>query len=103
MWRTVTNSNSKKINELKDRWVKVRFTMDSGAAGHVMLEGMFPRVKLERKTSPKRFVAANGEQIRDLGGKTIQLKTNEGIQRCITFRSASVVKPLISRQKVGRA
>ena len=26
--------------------------MDSGAAEHVMLEGMLPRVKLERKTSP---------------------------------------------------
>ena len=29
--------------------------------------------------------------------------TNEGIQRCITFRSASVVKPVISMQKVVRA
>ena len=72
--------------------------MHSGAAGHAMLEAMFPRVKLERKTSPKKFVAANGEQIRDLGEKNI--KTNEG---CITFRSASVVKPLISMQEVVRA
>ena len=45
--------------------------MVSGAAGNVMLEGMFPRVKLERKTTPKRFEAANGEQVRDLGEKTI--------------------------------
>ena len=45
--------------------------MDSGATGHVMREGMFARVMLERKTSPKRFVAANGEQIRDLGEKTV--------------------------------
>ena len=28
--------------------------------------------------------------------------TNEGIQRCITFRSASVVKPVISMQNVAR-
>ena len=41
--------------------------MDSGAAGHVMLEAMFPCVQLERKTSPNRFIAANGEQIRELG------------------------------------
>ena len=60
------NSSPKKIVEVKDRWVKVRVTMDSGAAGHVMLETMFPRVKLERKTSPKKFVAANGKQIKDL-------------------------------------
>ena len=73
--------------------------MDSGAAGHVMLETMFPRVKLERKTSPKKLVTANGEQIKDLGDKSMPFKTNEGIQRCITFRSADVVKPVISMQK----
>ena len=34
-----------------------------------MLERMFSRVKLERKTSPKRFVAAYGDQFRDFGEK----------------------------------
>ena len=97
------NLNPKKIVEVKDKWVKVRVTMGSGAAGHVMFETMFPRVKLERKTTPKKFVAANGEQIKELGEKTIPFKTNEGIQRCITFRSANVIKPLISMQKVVRA
>ena len=29
--------------------MKARVTMDSGAAGHVMLESMFPRVKHESK------------------------------------------------------
>ena len=82
---------------------KVRVTMDSGAAGHVMPETMFPHVKRERKTSPKKFVAANGEQIKDLGEKRIPFKTNEGVQRCITFRSANVVKPLTSMPKVVRA
>ena len=77
--------------------------MDSGAAGHVMLEAMFPRVRLESKTSPKKFVAANGEQIKELGEKSIPFKTHEEVQRCITFRSASVAKPLISMQKVVRA
>ena len=97
------NSSSKKISEVKDTWVKVRVTMDSRVAGHLMHEGMFPRVKLERKTSPKRFVAANGVQIRDLGEKTIPFKKNEEAQRCVTFRCASVVKLLISMQKVVRA
>ena len=58
---------------------------------------------LSQKSSPKKFVAANGEQIKDLGEKGIPFKTNEGVQRCITFRSANVVKPLISMQKVVRA
>ena len=59
----------KKIVEEKDKWVKVRATMDAGAAGHVMPEAMFPHVKIERKTPSKKFVAANGEQIKDLGAK----------------------------------
>ena len=61
--------------------------MDSGAAGHVMLETMFPCIKLERKTSPKKCVAANGEQIKDLCEKTTPIKTNEGIQRCTTINA----------------
>ena len=73
--------------------------MDSGAASHLMPETVFPHVELERKTSPKKFVAANGEQIKDLGEKSIPFKTNEGVQRCNTFRSVNVVKPLISMQK----
>ena len=65
-----------------------------------MSEGMSPRQKLERKTARKKFVAANGEQIRDLGVKTNPLKTDEEIHMCSTFRSASVVTSLISMQKV---
>ena len=80
--------------------LKVRVTSESGAAGHVMLEGRFPRVKLERKASPKRFVAANIKQIKVLGAQTIPFKRNGRSQRCITLRSASVVNPLISVQKV---
>ena len=56
-----------------------------------------------KKTSPKKFVAANGEQIKDLGEKSSPFKTNEGVQMCLTFRSANVVKPIISMQKVVRA
>ena len=97
------NLSSKKVVEVRDKWVKVKVTMDSGAAGHVVPETMYPCVKLERKKSPKKLVAANGEQIKDLGKKNIPFKTNEGIRRCITFRSANVVKPLISMQKVVRA
>ena len=71
------NSSLRKIVDVKDRWVKVRAAMDSGAAGHVMLQAMFPRVKLERKTSPKKFVAANVEQIGERSEKNIPFKANE--------------------------
>ena len=104
---SVENSQSsqpKKVVERKDRWVKTRATMDTGAAGHVMPETMFPNVKLERRTSPKKFVAANGDQIKDLGEKSIPFKTKERIQRCITFRSAICCEAShINMQKVVRA
>ena len=48
------NSKTKEIIALKDRRVKVRVTVDSEAAGHVILETMFPRVKLERKKKKHR-------------------------------------------------
>ena len=96
------NLSPKKIVEVKDKWVEIRVTMDSGVAGHVMRETMFPHVKLERETSLKKFLAANGEHIKDLGEKSIPFKTNEGVHRCISFRSANVVKPLISMQKAVR-
>ena len=34
----------KQMIEGKERWVKVRVTMDSGAAGHALRAGMFLRV-----------------------------------------------------------
>ena len=34
-------------------------TKDSGAAAHVMLETVFPHVKLERRKPPKKFVEAS--------------------------------------------
>ena len=94
------NSSSKKIIEVKDRRVEVRVIVDSGAAGLVMPEGLFPRVEFERKTPPKKFAAANGERLKDLCDKDFHSKH---IQRCTTFRSTSVVKPLIAMQKVAPA
>ena len=92
----------RKVIEVKDNWVNIRSMMDTGAAGHVMPAEMFPRVKLDRTSTAKKFVTANGEEIKDLGEKTIQFKSVEGVHRCIKFRSASVVKPLDLNGK-GRA
>ena len=38
-----------------------------------------------------------------MGAKRIPFKTNQGVKSCITFRSANVVKPLISMQNVVQA
>ena len=92
-----------KVIEVQDNWVDIRATMDTGAAGHVMLAKMFPRVKLDRTSAPKKFVAANGERIKDLEEKTIPFKSVDGVHRCTKFRSASVVKTVISTRKVVQA
>ena len=74
--------------------------MDTGVAGHIMLAETCPRVNLDRTSATNKFVAANGERVKDMGEKTIPFKSVEGVHRCIKFRSATVVKPLISRRKV---
>ena len=64
---------------------------------------MFPRVKLDCTITAKKFSAANGERIQDLGEKTIPFKSVEGVHRSIKFWSANVVTPLISMRKVVQA
>ena len=105
-WLSVENdscASPRKVIEVKDNWVNIRAIMDTGAAGHVVLAEMFPRVKLDRTTAPKKFVAANGEKIKDLDEETIPFKSVERVHRCKKSRSANVVKPLISMRKVVQA
>ena len=63
---------------------------------------MFPRVaNSSARLSPKEFVAASGEQIKDLGEKNYSIQDKRGIfQRFITLRMCEhVAKPVISMQK----
>ena len=93
----------RKIVEEENRRVKVRVTMDSGAAGHVMPEAMFPHVKLERKTPPKSLFQQMESTSKTWVTREFHSRQMRGVRRCITFRSANVVKPLISMQKVVQA
>ena len=45
----IKDQKSRKIIEEKYGWMKIRVPMDTEAAEQVILEGMFPRVKPERK------------------------------------------------------
>ena len=96
-------ASPRKVIEVKDNWVNIGATMDTGAAGYVLPAEMFPRVKLDRTSTAKKFDAASGEQIEDLGEKTIPFRYVEGVHRCIKIRNANVVKPLISMTKVVKA
>ena len=92
-----------KVVEVEDKWVDIRATFETGAAGHVMPAERFPRVKLDRTSATKKFVAANGDRIKVSGQKTIPFKSVKGVHRCKKIRSANVVKPLISTRKVVQA
>ena len=72
-------STSMNTFEVQAKSGKDRATVDSGVAAHVMPEGMFPHAKFERDATPKKFMAANGEQIRDLEQKTIHSRRMRGI------------------------
>ena len=52
-------ASPRKVVEVEDNWVNVRAAVDTGAAAHVMPAEMFPRVKLDRTTATKKFVAAD--------------------------------------------
>ena len=71
----ISCASPRKVVEVKDNWVNIRATMDTAAAGHVMLAEVFPRVMLDRTSTTQKFVAANGEEIKDLGEKTIPFKS----------------------------
>ena len=93
-------SSSQKRIEEEDNWVTVRVIMDFGAAGDLMLAGIFPHVKLEHKTAPKEFfwkllVNHSEAWVRRLFHSRHTRKFN----RCTTL---SAVKLLISMQKVVR-
>ena len=66
---------------MKNNWENVKVTMDTGAAGHVMPSEMFPRLKMDCTSARKKFVAANGDRIEDMGEKTIPFKAAEGVHR----------------------
>ena len=57
----------RKIIEVKDKWVNIRATMDTGAAGHVVLAEMFPRVKLDRTNTNKEIRCSNWRKDQRLG------------------------------------
>ena len=49
-------ASPRKVIEVKDSWVNIMATMDTGAVGHVMPAEMFLRVKLDRTTTTKKFL-----------------------------------------------
>ena len=84
------------------RWTKVVAGFDSCAAEHVAPKSFMPRIKAKQDGMNRTYVAANGGRISDLGSKKVNCKTQNGLNRTITFRNTSVLKPLVSVAKLTR-
>ena len=56
MLNTNSCASPRKVIEVRDNWVNVRATMETGAAGHVTPAEMFPRVKVDRTGTTKKLV-----------------------------------------------
>ena len=68
-------------------------------AGHVMPADV-PASDTGSHEHNKEIRCSKWRKVKDLGEKTIAFRSVEGVHRCIKFRSASVVKPLISMREV---
>ena len=79
-----SSAPGKKVVVGKGNWVNVRATMDTGVAGHVMPAGMCLHLKLTCSSMEKKFVAANGEKIQDLGEKILS-QVHKECKRCEAF------------------
>jgi len=80
-------------------WKKVVATVDSGSADHVAPEGEFSNIKMEPSEGSRKgrkYVAANGHKVPNLGQKKVPLLTDDGKQLVITWQVTKVVKPLLS-------
>ena len=82
-----------------DGWTKVSSIVDSGCVEHVAPPELAPQVKIEPSEGSKRgrsYTVANGEDLPNLGQKSISVVTESGDQAVIKTQIAQVAKPLTS-------
>ena len=80
----------------------ITVTADSGAADHVAPKNVASHLKMQETEASRqgvKYVAANGQKIANVGQKTIQGVTDEGMPLGMTWQIAEVKKPLAS---IGR-
>jgi len=87
----------------KGGWKKVTVTVDSGSADHVAPEAEFPSFQLEESEGSKkgrRYVAANGQRVPNLGQRKVEMATEDGRGLHVVWQVTKVVKPLLSVSKL---
>jgi len=85
--------------------VKLKVMGDSGAADCVLPASLFNEVPL-KVNGPKvgrKYTAADGRHISNIGVRTLVGTTSEGHKRKIDFEVAEVTKPLASFSKIAKA
>ena len=88
----------------KDGWIKMRVTVDSGAADSVASPDSFPGYTVIEHTSPQFFQSATGEPIVNMGEQLVAMVTEEGTLRGMKFQCTKKVrKPLASVKRMVEA
>ena len=88
---------------LQNGWKKVTVTVDSGSADHVAPEDEFNSSPLEESEGSKkgrRYIAANGQKVPNLGQRVVKMSTDDGLPLQVCWQVTKVVKPLLSVSKV---
>ena len=85
--------------------VKLKVMGDSGAADCVLPASIFQEVplKVDGPKVGRKYTAADGKHICNLGVRTLVGHTAEGHKRKIDFEVAEVTKPLASFSKITKA
>ena len=84
-------------------WTRIVSVVDSGCVEHVGPPEMAPEVSIRPSVGSSRgqtYCVANGEDLDNLGQKTLAGYTAEGGKGSVTYQMANVTKPLFS---VGQA
>ena len=89
--------------EEKDGWIKVKGTMDSGAAESVTPPIMAANYPVEESVGSKNglyYVSASGERMPNLGQQVVPVITEDGTDATMTFQVADVTRPLCSVSRI---
>jgi phosphohistidine swiveling domain-containing protein len=84
-------------------WKKVTVTVDSGSADHVAPEDEFSSSPLEESEGSRkgrRYIAANGQKVPNLGQRVVKMSTDDGLPLQVCWQVTKVVKPLLSVSKL---
>ena len=84
-------------------WTKVNSTMDSGCVDHVSPPSVAPNVPIcpsDMSRKGRAYQVANGEDLPNMGEKTVTITTESGDAGLMKMQIAGVTKPLTSVSKL---